>query len=77
MTVYLAELVMTLMASFCAVCFPTRFLDEIWDLIESVSEGFSTYSWSSTTRQCYIPNIKHLSTVVLKKKSFEYFSMYF
>ena len=26
---------------------------------------------------CYIPNFKHLSKVVLKKKIFEYFSMYF
>ena len=26
--------------------FPRDVLDEIWDLIESVSEGFPTYSWS-------------------------------
>ena len=31
------------MASFCAVLFPLDVLDEIWDLIESVSEGFLTY----------------------------------
>ena len=37
-------LVMSLMASFCAVLFPLDVLDEIWDLIESVSEGFLTYS---------------------------------
>ena len=35
---------MPVMASFCAVLSPTRFLEEILDLIESVSEGFSTYS---------------------------------
>ena len=29
---------------FCAVLFPLDVLDEIWDLIESVSEGFLTYS---------------------------------
>ena len=29
-----------LMVSFCAVLFPLDVLDEIWDLIESVSEGF-------------------------------------
>ena len=29
---------------FCAVLFPTRCLNEIWDLTESVSEGFLTYS---------------------------------
>ena len=39
------SLVVSLMASFCAVFFPTRCLDAIWDLIESVSEGFLTYSW--------------------------------
>ena len=30
--------------SFCAVLFPTRCLDEILNLIESVSEGFPSYS---------------------------------
>ena len=34
-------------------------------------------TWLRTTRQCYIPNFKHLRQVVLKKKIFEYFSMYF
>ena len=34
------SLVVSLMASFCAVLFPLDVLDEIWDLIESVSEGF-------------------------------------
>ena len=37
---------MSLMASFCAVLFfPRDVLDEIWDLVESVSEGFSSYSY--------------------------------
>ena len=35
---------MSLMASFCAALFPRDVLDEIWDLIESVSEGFPSYS---------------------------------
>ena len=35
---------MSLMASFSAAFFPRDVLDEIWDLIESVSEGFPTYS---------------------------------
>ena len=52
--------------------FPLDVLDEIWDLIESVSEGFLTYSWLWSTTQCYIINLKHLSQVVLKK-NFEYF----
>ena len=38
------SLVMSFIASFCAVLFPRDVLDEIWDLIESVSEGFPTYS---------------------------------
>ena len=38
------SLEVSLMASFCAVRFPLDVLDEIWDLIESVSEGFLTYS---------------------------------
>ena len=39
------SLVMSLMASFCASFFPLNVLDEIWDLIESVSEGVFTYSY--------------------------------
>ena len=31
--------------------FPLDVLDEIWDLIESVSEGFLTYSW-----KCFYKN---------------------
>ena len=33
------------MASFVLSFFPRDVLDEIWDLIESVSEEFLTYSW--------------------------------
>ena len=33
------------MASFVLSFFPLNVLDEIWDLIESVSEGFLTYSF--------------------------------
>ena len=36
--------VVSLMASFVLSFFPLDVLDEIWDLIESVSEGFLTYS---------------------------------
>ena len=35
------------MASFVLSFFPLDVLDEIWDLIESVSEGFLTYSFKS------------------------------
>ena len=37
------SLVVSLMASFVLSFFPLDVLDEIWDLIESVSEGFPTY----------------------------------
>ena len=36
--------VMSMMVSFCAALFPRGVLDEIWDLIESVSKGFPSYS---------------------------------
>ena len=39
-------LVVSLMASFVLSFFPLDVLDEIWDLIESVSEGFLTYSYT-------------------------------
>ena len=35
------------MASFVLSFFPLDVLDEIWDLIESVSEGFLTYSFKT------------------------------
>ena len=38
------SLVMSLMASFVLSFFPLDVLDEIWDVTESVSEGFLTYS---------------------------------
>ena len=34
-------------------------------------------TWLRTTRQCCIPNFKHLSQVVLKKKIYKNFYMYF
>ena len=37
----------SLVASFVLSFFPLDVLDEIWDLIESVSEGFFTYSYLS------------------------------
>ena len=40
------SLVVSLMASFVLSFFPLDVLDEIWDLTESVSEGFLTYSSS-------------------------------
>ena len=42
------SLVMSLIAFFVLSFFPRDVLDEIWDLNESVSEGFPTYSFRST-----------------------------
>ena len=42
----LLSLVVSLMASFVLSFLPLDVLDEIWDLIESVSEGFLTYSFN-------------------------------
>ena len=39
------SLVVSLVASFVLSFFPLDVLDEIWDLIESISEGFLTYSF--------------------------------
>ena len=39
------SLVVSLMAFFVLSFFPLDVLDEIWDIIESVSEGFLTYSY--------------------------------
>ena len=39
------SLVMSMMVSFCAVFFPRGVLDEILNLIGSVSEGFPSYFW--------------------------------
>ena len=43
------SLVVSMMTSFVLSFFPLDVLDEIWDLIESVSEGFLTYSYTITT----------------------------
>ena len=40
---------MSMMVSFCAVLFPRGVLDEILNLIESVSEGFPSYFFSAPT----------------------------
>ena len=42
------SLVVSFMASFVLSFFPLDVLDGIWDLIESVSEGFLTYSSKPT-----------------------------
>ena len=46
------SLVVSLMASFVLSFFPLDVLDEIWDLIESVSGGFLTYSCKHKIGHC-------------------------
>ena len=56
------SLMVSLMASFVLSFFPLDVLDEIWDLIESVSEGFLTYSFiKSVVCVCTLSNIESLS----------------
>ena len=45
------SLVVSLIALFVPSFFPLDVLDEIWDLIESVSEGFLTYSLITEQKQ--------------------------
>ena len=49
------SMVVYLMASFVLSFFLLDVLDEIWDLIESVSEGFLTYSCKLQKKyNCYL-----------------------
>ena len=49
------------MASFVLSFFPLNVLDEIWDFIESVSEGFLTYSCiSELLCLCCVEILKNL-----------------
>ena len=47
------SLVVSLIASFVLSFFPLDVLDEIWDLIESVSEGFLIYSYTCNQKNIY------------------------
>ena len=49
------SLVVSLMASFVLFFFPLDVLDEIWDLIESVSEGLLTYTHYSPASKVSLP----------------------
>ena len=56
---------MSMMVSFCAVLFsPRDILDEILNLIESVSEGFPTYSriYCYSVKEPYDRNTSFYST---------------
>ena len=50
------SLVVSLLASFVLSFFPLDVLDEIWDVIESVSEGFLTYAYSVLLFLVFLPS---------------------
>ena len=53
----LLSLMVSLMAFFVPSFFPLDVLGEIWDLIESVSEGFLTYSERPCRRSVFNPTL--------------------
>ena len=61
------SLVVSLVASFVLSFFPLDVLDEIWDLIESVSEGFLTYSWGLTSYSLGIDLFITMFTMVTQR----------
>ena len=60
------SLLVSLMASFVLSFFPLDVLDEIWDLIESVSEGFLTYSFLYLKGSGHISFSLHVNFCYLK-----------
>ena len=50
--------------------FPQGVLDEIWDLIESASEGFPSYSYNLSFRlDCFKEGVREGNAVVTSPKS--------
>ena len=65
------SLVVSLMASFVLSFFPLDVLDEIWDLIESVSEGFLTYSCNLQIYVCIRNPGTDISFPIFTRKEIE------
>ena len=58
---------MSMMVSFCAVLFsPRGVLDEILNLIESVSEGFPSYSLCWMRRSSFVKPYRQLFVLTIK-----------
>ena len=57
----------SLIASFVLSFFPLDVLDEIWDLIVSVSEGFLTYSFLSSSSTVLVFLKKHCDPFLQNK----------
>ena len=63
---------MSLIVSFCAVFFPRDVLDEILNLIKSVSERFPTYNFKqsiSNFAQIFIYKLKDGVHVIFKEEA--------
>ena len=78
------SLVVSLMASFVLSFFPLDVLDEIWDLIESVSEEFLTYSsyilhklHKQPCKARFITNSSSCTTTELSKLLTSFLSYYY
>ena len=63
------SLVVSLLASFVLSFFPPDVFEEIWDLIESVSEGFLTYSFYYRTMVEEILGIPNKTIPITDNKS--------
>ena len=59
-----------MMVSFCAVLFPRGVVDEILNSIDSVSEGFPSYSLKSESLTPEYPNHLENSGVIFDRKLF-------
>ena len=67
------------MASFVLSFFPPDVLDEIWDLIESVSEGFPTYScdaWNLCSISSWIQKLSRVLPSIVDVKNVYYITKY-
>ena len=69
------SLVVSLMASFVLSFFSLDVLDEIWDLIESVSQGFLTYSFFFLY-SCFQYFLKMCSYFLYKTRWFFFFKVF-
>ena len=69
------SLMVSLVASFVLSFFPLDVLDEIWDLIESVSERFFTYSWrfkmTGAYTKCAFAGVVIILIFMLKYTTYE------
>ena len=66
------SLVVSLIASFVLFFFPLDVLDEIWDLIESVSEGFRAYFFLIKANRGAGSQLVKLTVSYMQKQAMHY-----